>query len=349
MSDDGLAERWWTVTRGPGPVLATAIHDGHELRPAVAAAMNLSEPTACARRIRSPGRRWRASLRTSSLIVRASNSISTGRLIPRSIARRSRAGACGSGEASPTRRSSRPRWRSMRLITACSARCWTAWSRRTGASSSSTCTAIITGATVRTAIPCRRTKRPTSISAPFRCRAPTGRSSLDPLIEEMRRFDFNGRNLDVRENVAFQGKGEQTRFVHERYPGKGCAIALEFKKFFMDEWTGEPDPSRAERDARLHHLFGAGRDGPATALMARSAARTRSASRPSRCKEAQGWRRRGRLHLDRSLPFLVLHRRRMDDEPSASIARRVALNSPAYLIWDEGRDDAAALELLASS
>jgi hypothetical protein len=64
---------------------------------------------------------------------------------------------------------------------------------------------------------------------------------LDPLIEEMRRFDFNGRRLDVRENVAFQGKGEQTRFVHERYPGKGCAIALEFKKFFMDEWTGEPD------------------------------------------------------------------------------------------------------------
>ena len=45
----------------------------------------------------------------------------------------------------------------------------------------------------------------------------------------------------MRENVAFQGKGEQTRFVHQRYPGRGCAIALEFKKFFMDEWSGEPD------------------------------------------------------------------------------------------------------------
>lgn len=64
---------------------------------------------------------------------------------------------------------------------------------------------------------------------------------LDPLMEEMARFDFNGRKLDVRENVAFQGKGEQTRFVHDRYPGKGCAIALEFKKFFMDEWSGEPN------------------------------------------------------------------------------------------------------------
>lgn len=66
---------------------------------------------------------------------------------------------------------------------------------------------------------------------------------LDPLIETMRGFDFNGRRLDVRENVAFQGKGALTRFVHERYPGRGCAIALEFKKFFMDEWTGLPDPA----------------------------------------------------------------------------------------------------------
>ena len=74
---------------------------------------------------------------------------------------------------------------------------------------------------------------------------------LDPLMDEMRGFDFNGRRLDVRENVAFQGKGEQTRFVHERYPGRGCAIALEFKKFFMDEWTGIPDPQELEAMRRF--------------------------------------------------------------------------------------------------
>ena len=89
----------------------------------------------------------------------------------------------------------------------------------------------------------RRTRRRTSISAPSPCRASEWAFLLDPLMEAMRGFDFNGRRLDVRENVAFQGKGEQTRFVHERYPGRGCAIALEFKKFFMDEWTGEPDPA----------------------------------------------------------------------------------------------------------
>ena len=54
----------------------------------------------------------------------------------------------------------------------------------------------------------------------------------------------------------------------------------------------------------------------------------------------------GRLHLDRSLPFLVLHRRRADDDSSASIARRVALNSPAYLVWDDGPDNTVALQLL---
>ena len=70
---------------------------------------------------------------------------------------------------------------------------------------------------------------------------------IDPLMEAMAGFDFNGRRLDVRENIAFQGKGEQTRFVHDRYPNQGCAIAIEFKKFFMDEWSGEPDP--AELDA----------------------------------------------------------------------------------------------------
>lgn len=64
---------------------------------------------------------------------------------------------------------------------------------------------------------------------------------LDPFIEQLRRFEFRGQPMDVRENIAFQGKGEQTRFVHERFPETGCAIAIEFKKFFMDEWTGEPD------------------------------------------------------------------------------------------------------------
>ncbi|WP_119719067.1 N-formylglutamate amidohydrolase [Cognatilysobacter tabacisoli] len=70
---------------------------------------------------------------------------------------------------------------------------------------------------------------------------------VDPVMASMAAFEFLGRRLDVRENVAFQGRGELARFIHERYPGTGCAIAIEFKKFYMDEWTGEPD--RAAVDA----------------------------------------------------------------------------------------------------
>lgn len=77
-----------------------------------------------------------------------------------------------------------------------------------------------------------------------------GTSSMDtdrwkhvvvPFMESLRNFDFMGRQLDVRENVAFQGRGEQTRFIHQAFPKTGCAIAVEFKKIFMDEWTGAPD------------------------------------------------------------------------------------------------------------
>jgi uncharacterized protein (TIGR02421 family) len=41
-----------------------------------------------------------------------------------------------------------------------------------------------------------------------------------------------------------------------------------------------------------------------------------------------------------------VHRLAEGEVASRSLARRVALNSPAYLVWDEGHDDRAALDLL---
>ncbi|MDQ3470913.1 MAG: DUF1704 domain-containing protein, partial [Pseudomonadota bacterium] len=52
----------------------------------------------------------------------------------------------------------------------------------------------------------------------------------------------------------------------------------------------------------------------------------------------------GRAHIDRWLPFIVLHR---SAEPQRSIARRVAVNSPAYLIWSP-EDDVAAQQAFAA-
>jgi len=61
---------------------------------------------------------------------------------------------------------------------------------------------------------------------------------VESFVGDLRRFDFPGKNLDVRENVKFQG-GHLSKWIHENFPGCGCALAIEFKKFFMDEWTGE--------------------------------------------------------------------------------------------------------------
>jgi len=63
---------------------------------------------------------------------------------------------------------------------------------------------------------------------------------VDRAMAELGGFDFGGRRLDVRENVRFRG-GNFPRWVHETFPENGCALAIEFKKFFMDEWTGEVD------------------------------------------------------------------------------------------------------------
>lgn len=54
-------------------------------------------------------------------------------------------------------------------------------------------------------------------------------------------------NLDVRENVKFKGR-YLAAFVHENFPETGCCPAIEFKKTYVDEWTNEPD------EDRLSHL-----------------------------------------------------------------------------------------------
>lgn len=51
----------------------------------------------------------------------------------------------------------------------------------------------------------------------------------------------------------------------------------------------------------------------------------------------------GRVHLDRWLPFVVVH---CGDGGPGSLSRRIAVNSPSYLVWSP-EDDAAARPVLA--
>ncbi len=66
------------------------------------------------------------------------------------------------------------------------------------------------------------------------------RDLANRFIDELGRREVAGHRLDVRENVRFQG-GELSRWVNGRYDARGCALAIEFKKVFMDEWTGAVD------------------------------------------------------------------------------------------------------------
>ncbi len=55
---------------------------------------------------------------------------------------------------------------------------------------------------------------------------------------DFREIDYFGRQLDVRINVKFPG-GNFSRWIHRTFPDSACCVAIEFKKIFMDEWTGE--------------------------------------------------------------------------------------------------------------
>src|SRR5690606_25360070 len=57
---------------------------------------------------------------------------------------------------------------------------------------------------------------------------------------------FESRFLDVRENVNFKGGGF-SEWVNRNYGEYGCVFSLEFKKTFMDEWTGWVDIAHLNR------------------------------------------------------------------------------------------------------
>lgn len=70
-------------------------------------------------------------------------------------------------------------------------------------------------------------------------------SVVERFIHDMRHFDFLGRQLDVRENVKFQG-GYFAEWIHTNFPLSACVLAVEVKKFFMSEWTHQPDVAKME-------------------------------------------------------------------------------------------------------
>lgn len=91
-------------------------------------------------------------------------------------------------------------------------------------------------------------------------------SVVDTFMEQV--ADLPGERLDVRENVKFVGRGV-AQWAHARYPDQAIVLAIEFKKTYMDEWTGEPDDARIATIARAL----AGTRAPVLAALERLAAR----------------------------------------------------------------------------
>ncbi len=237
-------ERWWTVRHGPGRVLATAIHDGHDLRPEIAREMALAD----ADRLREEDPFTGEAVRgvPFHLIVHRSRfEFDLNRSADTAVYRTPdqcwglEAWTSGALASELVQRSLAIHAEYYRMLA----------DLLDGLASRSGRFVVIDAHSYNhrrggpDAEPTPQDEAPDINIGTFSMPRDAWAFLIDPLMEAMRGFDFNGRRLDVRENVAFQGKGEQTRFIHHRYPGRGCGIALEFKKFFMDEWSGVPDPA----------------------------------------------------------------------------------------------------------
>jgi N-formylglutamate amidohydrolase len=73
---------------------------------------------------------------------------------------------------------------------------------------------------------------------------------VDVFAAALARIPYDDDSLDIRENVKFKG-GAMTRWINARYGDRGCSIAVEMKKIFMNEWTGIPEEGAIESFAGI--------------------------------------------------------------------------------------------------
>ncbi len=77
-------------------------------------------------------------------------------------------------------------------------------------------------------------------------------SLVDLFLQHTSKMEINGHSLRVGENVLFPG-GFLTRKYAESHMRKVLVLAIEYKKIFMDEWTGELFPQ--ELDMLIDNLL----------------------------------------------------------------------------------------------
>lgn len=68
---------------------------------------------------------------------------------------------------------------------------------------------------------------------------------IKSIIAHLQTKKLYNNPLDVRENIKFKG-GHMSEWINAQYGKYGCVLSLEFRKDFMDEWTGKPDLKKIE-------------------------------------------------------------------------------------------------------
>lgn len=229
----------FTIELGTGPLVAVAIHDGHEVRPEVAGLLALSEPERLREEDPFTGR-WTAVAETRVIVHRSRFEVDLNR--PRAKAvYQVPADAWGLEvwKAAPPRslvEDSLAQYdlfyaeleqlleQTIRRYGRCVVYDLHSYNHRRDGSGSPPADEVAnpqinvgTGTLDR------------------RCWAPV----VERFLADLRATSVLGKPLDVRENVKFRG-GELAAIVHRTFPDTACALAIEVKKFFMDEWTGEP-------------------------------------------------------------------------------------------------------------
>lgn len=70
---------------------------------------------------------------------------------------------------------------------------------------------------------------------------PKWRTLTESFIQAIEEQRLSDSPIDIRENIKFKG-GYLSQHLNKKYGEKGAILSVEFRKDFMDEWTGEPYP-----------------------------------------------------------------------------------------------------------
>lgn len=230
----------WTIERGEGPIIATAIHAGHEVRPEVASLLAVSDTD----RLREEDPftdRWTVVAPTRVVVNRSRFEVDLNR--PRDKAVYKAAEDAFALEVWKSLPSEDVVNRSLEIYDGFYAEMRTLCDAA-AATGGRFVVLDIHSYNHRRASPDAPVDDPRknpeiNVGTGSMDRDRWG-SLVDRFMADVASVPFEGGHLDVRENVRFRG-GYLSRWIHEHYPSSGCALAVEVKKIYMDEWTGHED------------------------------------------------------------------------------------------------------------